>query len=395
MVFPLFVDLAGRRVVVVGGGRVATRRVLTLLQQQAVVHVVSPVLSDQLRALVSMSEITAQHRVWATGDGANAWLVVAATDDPEANAMVAAEATANRIWCVRSDDAEASQAWMAASGSFDDITVAVVAHGDPRRAVNVRDQIVAGLESGIVQAPRARERTDGRVTLVGAGPGVGLITLAGLNALRSADVVVTDRLVDQGLLEQLPETVEVIDAGKAPHDHVLSQEQINQTLVEHARAGRHVVRLKGGDPFVFGRGGEEVIACERAGVRVDVIPGVTSAIAAPAVAGIPVTHRGVATHFTVVSAASLDDFTPLASVGGTLVFLMGVAQLPSIVEGLVQGGMKSITPLAFIERAYLPGQRVTVSNLGAALQDAAACEVKNPAVIVVGDVVGVLEMART
>lgn len=389
--FPLFLDLTGRKVVVVGGGRVATRRVLALLQQDAEPVVIAPWASEELQRLQLAGAITWERRAYAAGDIHGAWLAVAATDLAAVNAAVAEEAEALRVWCVRSDAAQESRAWMAAAGTFDDISIGVSANGDPRRALLVRDAVLEQLERGTLEAPRLRPADGGRVTLVGAGPGEGLITVAGLAALRASDVVVTDRLVDRSLLAALGEHVEVIDAGKAPHRHAMTQEQINATIVERALAGRNVVRLKGGDPFVFGRGGEEVLACEAAGVTVSVIPGVSSAVAAPAVAGIPVTHRGVATQFTVVSAPSHEDFTHLSNIGGTLVFLMGVAALPRIADDLLRGGLAAETPLAFVESAYLPGQRVSVSTLGAAVADASRIGVQNPAVIVIGDVVGVLQ----
>lgn len=389
--FPLFLDLTDRRVVVVGGGRVATRRVLSLLQQDADVVVVAPWAAEELQRLALAGAIAWHRRAYAPGDLEGAWLAIAATDQQDVNAGVSGDADALRIWCVRSDAARDSRAWVAAAGTFDDISIGVSANGDPRRALLVRDGVLEQLERGVLAAPRMRPSAGGRVTLVGAGPGEGLITVAGLAALRSADVVVTDRLIDRSLLVGLADHVEVIDAGKAPHRHAMTQEQINVTIVEQALAGRSVVRLKGGDPFVFGRGGEEVLACEAAGVPVLVIPGVSSAVAAPAAAGIPVTHRGVATQFTVVSAPSQEDFTHLAHVGGTLVFLMGVAALPRIAADLLRGGLEPETPLAFVESAYLPGQRVSVSTLGAAVADASRVGVQNPAVIVIGDVVSVLQ----
>ena len=389
--FPLFMDLTDRRVVVVGGGSVATRRVLTLLQQDADVVVIAPWASEELQRLALAGAIVLQLRAYESGDLEGAWLAIAATDQPSVNAEVSRDADASRVWCVRSDAARDSRAWMAAAGTFDDISIGVSANGDPRRALLVRDGVLEQLERGVLEAPRVRPSAGGRVTLEGAGPGEGLITVAGLAALRSAEVVVTDRLVDRSLLVGLGDDVEVIDAGKAPHRHAMTQDQINATIVEQALAGRNVVRLKGGDPFVFGRGGEEVLACEAAGVPVQVIPGVSSAVAAPAVAGIPVTHRGVATQFTVVSAPSHEQYTHLAAVGGTLVFLMGVAVLPRIAADLLRGGLPAETPVAFIESAYLPGQRVSVSTLGAAVADASRIGVQNPAVIVIGDVVGVLQ----
>lgn len=235
--------------------------------------------------------------------------------------------------------------------------------------------------------------TRGTVTLVGAGPSADLITVAGLRALQAADVVITDRLLDASLLEGLRDDVYVVDAGKAPAMHKQTQDEINALLVQYALEGCNVVRLKGGDPFVFGRGGEEVLACRAAGVEVRVIPGVSSAIAAPALADIPVTHRGVAPSFTVVSAQSRVDFEVYAKVGGTLVFLMGVGKLGEIVDGLVRGGLASSTGVAFIENAYHPDQRVTRTTLALARAAAEEVGLRSPAVIVVGDVVDVLSDA--
>ena len=230
----------------------------------------------------------------------------------------------------------------------------------------------------------------GHVTLVGAGPSADLITVAGLRALQSADVVITDRLVDQSLLEVLRDDVYVVDAGKAPAMHKQTQDEISDLLVQYALEGCNVVRLKGGDPFVFGRGGEEVLACRAAGVEVTVIPGVSSAIAAPSLADIPVTHRGVAASFTVVSAQSRVDFEQFAQIDGTLVFLMGVSKLRDIVRGLASGGRSLATPMAFIEDAYGSGERITRTCLGDAAVVATRISLQSPAVIIVGDVVNVL-----
>lgn len=389
---PVFLRLTGKAVLVVGGGTVAARRTLALLTEGALVRVTAPRLNDELAALAAAGSIQWVAREYQEGDVDGSRLVIAATDDAGVNAAVAEAAERVGIWCIRSDAAAASEAWLPASGSFDDISVGICANGDPRRAVEVRDAILTGLEYGDIPAPRHRRgRTAGTVTLVGAGPGVGLITVAGLAALRRADVVVADRLIDPTLLHGLRDDVVVIDAGKSPQRHALRQEEINDVIVEQARAGKAVVRLKGGDPFVFGRGGEEVLACRAAGIAVEVIPGVSSSIAAPAVAGIPVTHRGVSGAFTVVSAVSEVDLDALARVGGTLVFLMGVAKLPEIVSRLRDGGLPSSTPMAFIERAYQAGQRSTRTTLEAALEAAAGIGLTNPAVIVVGDVVSVLE----
>ena len=217
------------------------------------------------------------------------------------NAAVAAEAEAAGIWCVRADDAAASAAWTPASGQAGDVRVGVLS-GDPRRSAGIRDAVLTGLRSGALSARRHRRRTGG-VALVGGGPGdPGLITVRGRQLLADADVVVADRLAPRSLLDELAPSVEIVDAAKIPRGRAMAQEDINALLVAKARQGLFVVRLKGGDPFVFGRGGEELLACLRAGVPVTVVPGVSSATAVPAAAGVPVTHRGVAQEFHVISA---------------------------------------------------------------------------------------------
>jgi uroporphyrin-III C-methyltransferase/precorrin-2 dehydrogenase/sirohydrochlorin ferrochelatase/uroporphyrin-III C-methyltransferase len=232
----------------------------------------------------------------------------------------------------------------------------------------------------------------GRVTLVGAGPGdAGLLTLRGLRALQEADVIVADRLGARPVLEQLAAdgirlTAEIVDVGKLPGHHPVPQDGINDLLVQRALAGDRVVRLKGGDPFVFGRGREEQQHCEAAGVPVDVVPGVTSAVSVPAVAGIPLTHRGVATSFTVVSAHDQIGAIP----GGgehTVVLLMGVTTLAHSAHVLAAGARGPECPVAIIEDGYGSHERVTVGTLGSIAHDAGARQVRSPAVIVVGDVV--------
>jgi uroporphyrin-III C-methyltransferase / precorrin-2 dehydrogenase / sirohydrochlorin ferrochelatase len=264
--------------------------------------------------------------------------------------------------------------------------------GDPRRAKALRDAVALLLETGALPLRHHRPAA-GRVTLVGGGPGdPGLITTRGRRALAEADVVVVDRLAPRALLDELDPDVEVIEAGKAPHAHTLAQHEINAVLVERARAGKRVVRLKGGDPFVLGRGGEEVAACVAAGVPVDVIPGVTSAIAVPGAAGIPVTHRGVSRQVTIASAHdSATDWSALARLDGTLVLLMGVARLADHSARLVEHGMDPATPVAVIENGTLATQRTTTGTLADIAQVAASRGVGNPAIVVVG---GVAALAR-
>jgi uroporphyrin-III C-methyltransferase len=232
------------------------------------------------------------------------------------------------------------------------------------------------------------------VALIGAGPGdPGLLTLRGLARLRTAEVVVYDRLLDPRLLDYAPSAAERIAVGKRRGHHTLRQEAINELLVARGRAGQRVVRLKGGDPFVFGRGGEEAEALARAGVPFEVVPGVTSAIAVPAYAGIPVTQRGVASSFTVMTghgepgsealAAELAASAPV----GTLVLLMGVSTLPCLAAQLIAGGRPATTPAAAIEWGTWPQQRVITGTLATLPELASAATLTSPATIVVGEVV--------
>lgn len=237
----------------------------------------------------------------------------------------------------------------------------------------------------------------GRVTLVGGGPGdEGLLTVAGARALADADVVLYDRLAPHTKLDVLAPNALLIDVGKQPGHHPVSQRGIEARMIAHAEAGAHVVRLKGGDPYVFGRGGEEVIACTAAGVAVTVIPGVTSAISVPAAAGIPLTHRDVSRLFTVVSGhapLSEAELGHLAGLGGTIVVLMGVGTLPTLTQGLLRHGARADLPVAVIERGYSSTQRTTISRLDTIVTDAAVAEVESPAVLVIGDVVRLSHLA--
>lgn len=233
----------------------------------------------------------------------------------------------------------------------------------------------------------------GAVTLVGGGPGaLGLLTLDAAAALREADVVLYDRLAPTEALAQLAPAAELVDVGKLPGHHRVPQAGINELLVTHALAGRHVVRLKGGDPFVFGRGSEELAACLEARVPCRVVPGVSSAISVPAAAGIPVTHRGVSHLFTVVSGhAPLTDeeHLHLAGLGGTIVVLMGVSTLPQLVAGLGRAGMRPDMPVAVVERGYSASQRTTAGTLATIVTAAGAARCQSPAVLVIGEVVRV------
>ncbi|MEV1110886.1 uroporphyrinogen-III C-methyltransferase [Micromonospora sp. NPDC049751] len=404
--YPLGLRLDGRQVVVVGGGAVATRRVPALLDAGADVLLVAPELTPALQARVDAGRLRWVPRRFVPEDLDGAWLVQVAIDDPAAAAAVSAVADERRIFCVRADDRAAATAWTPAVTRQGPVTVAVLGGGDPRRAMTVRDAIrdLLAARKGPLLTPGVEEgalpnSTGGRVALVGSGPGdPELITVKGWRLLTEADVVVADRLVPGLLLDELRPDVELVDASKIPYGPSRAQEEINQILVDRALAGAAVVRLKGGDPYVFGRGGEELLACAAAGVPVTVVPGVTSSIAAPAAAGIPVTHRGVAHEFTVVSGhvapdspASLVRWDALAGLRGTLVILMGLKNLAAIAETLIAHGRSPQTPAAVVQEATTGTQRVLRSTLEAVAADVHTAEVRPPAVVVVGDVVGALD----
>jgi uroporphyrin-III C-methyltransferase/precorrin-2 dehydrogenase/sirohydrochlorin ferrochelatase len=389
----LALRLAGRRVVVAGGGTVAARRVPALLDAGAEVAIISPQISPALQDLAAAGRISWAARGYAAGDCGGAWLVCACTDDSAVNAAVAAEAEAAGIWCVRADDAAASRAWTPASGQAGDVRVGVLS-GDPRHSAGIRDALVGALSSGAIGARRGRRRGGG-VALVGGGPGdPGLITVRGRALLAEADVVVADRLAPRSLLEELPADVEIIDAAKIPRGRAMAQEYINSVLVSAAAAGRFVVRLKGGDPFVFGRGAEELLACLRAGLPVTVVPGVSSAIAVPGVAGIPLTHRGVVQEFHVISAhvppgdeRSTVDWAALGMSQATLVLLMATEHLQMITDALMRHGRDPKSPVSVIADGTLPTQRKITATLDTVAHDAAEAGIRPPAVVVVGEVV--------
>jgi uroporphyrin-III C-methyltransferase/precorrin-2 dehydrogenase/sirohydrochlorin ferrochelatase len=399
--YPVLLDLTGRRVVVVGGGRVALRRARGLLEAGALVHVVAPAVLPELAGLAGPGGpgVAVHRRRYAEGDLDGAWLVHACTDDPAVNAAVAAAAERRQVPCVRADAAAGGSARTPAVARSGELTVAVNADGDPGRAVALRDGVARLLELGELPVRHRRPPVAGSVALVGGGPGdPGLITVRGRRLLAEADVVVVDRLAPQALLAGLDAGVEVIDMGKAPHGLGATQEEINAVLVDRARAGRRVVRLKGGDPFVFGRGGEEVAACVAAGVPVDVVPGVSSALAGPAAAGIPVTHRGVAADFAVVSGhldptrpGSTVDWQALADGPATLVLLMALDQLAAVATELVKRGRPAGTPVAVVRSATLPDQQVLVATLGTVAGEVSRAGLRPPAVVVVGDVVRLRE----
>ena len=399
--YPSGLRLQGRRVLVVGGGHVAQRRVPRLLAAGADVVVVSPETTPAVEGLAGAGEITWRKRGYEPADIDDAWYVIAATDDPAVNERITADAEGQRIFCVRADDGAEATAWTPAVGRHAGVTVAVLGNREPRRSAGVRDAIVAALRDGVIAAPGDDERAPG-VVLVGGGPGdPDLVTVAARRALSEADVVVADRLAPRELLDELAPDVELIDVAKLPRGRAAAQEEINRVIVDRALAGKRVVRFKGGDSFVYGRGYEEALACAEAGVPWTVIPGLTSAISVPAVAGIPVTHRGVAHEFTVISGhlppehpESLVEWDAVARLRGTVILLMAVQNLPLIAARLVAGGRDVKTPVAIVSEGTMPGERTLLSTLGDVEADMIREAVRPPAIVVVGDVVAVANPDR-
>ena len=350
----LRVDLpvAGRPVLVVGGGPAALGRIAGLRGADAQVTVAAIAVADAVVDLADRGLLTWVRRPPTDDDIVRAWLVVAATGDPVEDTEIAHRA------------AEAGRFCLSGAAPQD-------ATDGPRRQV-------------------------GRVVLVGGGPGdPGLITVAGAQAVLEADVVVCDRLAPIAVLDTVRPGTEIIDVSKIPRGRTTPQAEINRVLVDRARAGRNVVRLKGGDSFVFGRGGEEWQACAAAGIAVQIIPGVSSAIAAPALAGIPATHRSLNQGFTVLTGHlppghpdSTLDWNALAHSGTALIIMMGVATLGAIADALLAAGMPTDTPAATVADGGLPSQRTVRAPLGRIAAASAEAGLRAPAITVIGSVAG-------
>ncbi len=387
-------DLVGRRVVVVGGGSVAQRRLGLLIASGADVRVISRTVTPAVEGMAASGQIDVELRDYAPGDLDGAWYAVACTDEPETNAAIVAEATERRIFCVRADNARLGTAVTPATARYDGMTLGVLAGGRHRRSAAVRNALLEALQSGVV-AGESEPAAPG-VALVGGGPGdPDLITVRGRRLLARANLVVADRLAPPELLAELAPDVEVIDAAKIPYGRAMAQEAINNALVEGAKAGKFVVRLKGGDPYVFGRGYEELEACVAAGVPVTVVPGVTSAISVPALAGIPVTHRGVTHEFVVVSGHiapdhpdSLVDWPALARLRGTLVLLMAVERIEKFAAALLDGGRPADTPVTVVQEGSLRTERVLRADLSSVAERVRAEGIRPPAIIVIGPTAG-------
>lgn len=341
-------DVAGRVVVVCGGNPSALGTLTDLHGAGAVITVCAETVPTTVRDLAERSLLTWHRRPWTADDLSGAALVVPAGADAAEDRRIAETAA------------------------------------------------TAGVLSLSPSAPTAPATGVGQVTLVGGGPGdPGLLTVAGLEAIKTADVIICDRLAPLAVLSQAPAGVQVIDVAKIPRGEYTPQERINELLVEHGRAGRRVVRLKGGDNFIFGRGGEELLACAEAGLPVTVIPGVTSAIAAPALAGIPLTHRSLTQGVTIVSAhlppghrGSTLDWAALARANTTLVIMMGVATLPAVTDELIAQGMAPDTPAASIADAGLPSQRSVRATVATIAEVTATAGITPPAITVIGAVAG-------
>jgi len=391
--YPSGLRLAGRRVVVVGGGQVAQRRIPGLLAAGADVVVVSPHVTPAIEGQVLAGEVGWVERGFADEDLADTWYVIAATDDPDVNAAVVDEAERCRIFCVRADAGREGTAVTPATFEYEGLSVGVLAGGEHRRSAAIRSAIHEAFQQGLITGETPGV-IHGGVALVGGGPGdPELITVRGRRLLAHADVVVADRLAPPELLAELPPHVEVIDAAKIPYGRAMAQDAINEVLIDRARAGKFVVRLKGGDPFVFARGFEEVLACADAAIPVTVVPGVTSAIAVPALAGVPVTHRGVTHEFVVVSGhvapdhpESLVNWNALAAMTGTIVLLMAVERIELFAKALLDGGRPADTPVLVVQHGTTTAQRTLRATLEEAPERIRSEGVRPPAIIVIGAV---------
>mgnify|MGYP002777995533 CR=1 FL=1 len=443
--FPAFLDLAGRRVLLVGGGAVARRKAEALLESGADVVVGAPTLVPELARAVAEGRLAHRAGVFVPEWLEGAWLVIAATDDAEVNAAVAREAEARRVWANVVDDAPRCSFQVPARVERGPLQVAISSRGEaPMLARWVRERLETELDpslgalaewlggkrdalrvrfpdtvrrrqviEALIRGPAAdalrhgdtaaAERaftaaldegatSRGRVILVGAGPGdPGLLTLRGLRALNQADVVLHDRLVSAEVLALARRDAERIEVAKEAGTHHTTQERIHELLVEHARAGKTVVRLKGGDPFVFGRGGEELEALRAEGIPFEVVPGITAAVACGAYAGIPLTHRDHAQSVRLVTAHcrnSIDtlDWRALAQERQTLAVYMGVQGLDTIRDRLVAHGRAPTTPFALIENGSRASQRVVVGTLADLPERAVAENVRSPALLILGEV---------
>lgn len=357
----LYPDLRDRAVLVIGGGAAAERQVQALLAAGAVPRVAAPTLTPALHALAAQGRLAWLRDAFDSAWLESVWFLFAASEDPAANRQALQAAATRRV-------------------------LAQAVPAEPASAVAPPD------DAGETAAGQALPLRPGSVTLVGAGPGdPGLLTGHALQALRQADVVLHDRLVSAAILQLLPAGTERIAVGKSADGHSVAQDRIHALLLEHARRGRRVVRLKGGDPFVFGRGGEELEYLRAHDVDYAVVPGITAALACAAYAGIPLTHRDHAQSLRLVTAhckASLDtlDWAALAQERQTLAVYMGVAGLDTVRTRLLAAGRAASTPFALVENGSRAEQRVVLGTLADLPDTAHAHAVRAPALLILGEV---------
>jgi uroporphyrin-III C-methyltransferase/precorrin-2 dehydrogenase/sirohydrochlorin ferrochelatase len=405
---PIFVDLTGQPVVVVGGGTVAERKIEILIQSGADVTVVSPEVTDLVARWAGTGRIALERRRYQAGDLAGARLAYAATSDPETNQAIRDEARREGIWLNVVDQPDLCDFITPALVRRGNLTIAVSTNGRvPALSKQIRQELEQkygpdyadtverlGDERARARAARALSAVAGTVYLVGAGPGdPELLTVKGRRLLESADTVVYDALVDPRMLDLCRPSAARIFVGKRDNRHCLPQAEINDRLIEEARARRVVVRLKGGDPFIFGRGGEEAEALGQAGIPYEVVPGVSAGVAVPAYAGIPLTHRDFTSevvfltgHASVANPCPV-DWSRYAQSSASLVIFMGLHNLEAIARELVERGRDPECPVAVIENGTTEDQRTIVAPLARISEEAEAAGVRPPALIVVGEVV--------
>jgi uroporphyrin-III C-methyltransferase/precorrin-2 dehydrogenase/sirohydrochlorin ferrochelatase len=410
---PIFVALDDVPVVVVGAGAVAERKVAVLLDAGARVTVVAPEAVPAIRAWAAEGRLALKPRPYRAGDLRDARLAYAATSRPDVNRAVRVEALALGVWLNAVDQPDLCDFISPALVRRGDLTIAISTNGRaPGFAKRIREELERqygpDFERKVNEAAAARRGGDngadpacGSVALVGAGPGdPELLTLKGRRLLESADSVVYDALVSSRLLEHCREGAELVYVGKRDSHHTLPQTEINELLIARARAGRRVVRLKGGDPFIFGRGGEEAEALALAGIDYEVVPGVSAGIAVPAIAGIPLTHRDFTSELVFltghecVNSRSLIDWSRYAKTQASLVIFMGVHNLANIASRLLEEGRDPECPVAVIENGTMDVQRTIVGKLVSIADTALAAGIRPPALIVVGEVVRMRERLR-
>jgi len=449
--YPLFADISRRAVLVIGGGAVAERKVAALLDAGAQVTVNAPELTPRLRRWVEQGRVAHRPETFRDAWLERVWLVVAATSDRATNQLVAELAGLRRIFVNVVDDAVLSSFHVPAVVDRAPLTIAISSGGEaPMLARLLRERLETLLDHSLgalaslaarlrprirLRFPHAAERRRyyerlfagpvatlvrqgrtaqaqlaaeqsllgepplpcGSVVLVGAGPGdPGLLTLRGLRALNEADVILHDRLVSEQVLALARRDAERVEVGKQAGHHHASQDHIHQLMLVHARAGRRVVRLKGGDPFVFGRGGEELEYLRAHGIAYEVVPGITAALACAAYAGVPLTHRDHAQSVRLLTAhcqANGDalDWAALAQERQTLAIYMGVAELGTVQARLLEHGRTASTPVALVENGSRGSQRVVTGTLGELAARAAAHAVRSPALLILGEVAALAE----